>query len=66
MVTQDKVVKVTDFGLVKTFMELGRDVDVDAMKDESTGAERCGFSIVGKICGTRLICPRSSAGERTG
>jgi tetratricopeptide (TPR) repeat protein len=45
-------VKITDFGLVKTFMGLKGDINIDTVKDEVTGAERHGFSMVGSICGT--------------
>jgi tetratricopeptide (TPR) repeat protein len=52
MVTQDKVVKITDFGLVKTFMGLKESINIGIVKDEATGAERYGFSMFGSICGT--------------
>lgn len=50
MVTQDKVVKVTDFGLVKAFTELSEDITPDVIGDESH--QRFSFSKSGNICGT--------------
>jgi tetratricopeptide (TPR) repeat protein len=52
LVTHDKVVKVTDFDLVKTFLALRKNQDAQPVKDEKTGAERHGFTVVGSVCGT--------------
>lgn len=43
MVTQDKVVKITDFGLVKAFTELKKDITTDIVIDNVTGLERDKF-----------------------
>jgi len=64
MVTQDKIVKITDFGLVKAFVGLKGDIKFDIVKDEVTGAERPGFSLVGSICGTPpYMSPEQCRGE---
>jgi len=64
MITQDKVVKITDFGLVKTFMGLKRDIDIGSVKDEVTGAKRHGFSMTGSIFGTPpYMSPEQCRGE---
>jgi len=64
MITQDKTVKITDFGLVKTFMGLKRNIDIGSVKDEVTGAERHGFSMTGSICGTPpYMSPEQCRGE---
>jgi len=64
MVTQDKVVKITDFGLVKAITGLKRDIDIGSIKDEVTGAERHGFSMAGSICGTPpYMSPEQCRGE---
>lgn len=43
LVTQDKVVKITDFGLVKTFIGVKGEINIGVVKDELTGAERHGY-----------------------
>ena len=50
MVTRDKVIKVTDFGLVKAFVEMPNDSPSIEMSDESN--HRFSFSKSGNICGT--------------
>ena len=64
MVTQDKVVKITDFGLVKTFTGSKGDIDIGSVKDEVTGVERFGFSKAGSICGTpHYMSPEQCRGD---
>lgn len=64
MVTQDKIIKITDFGLVKTFMGSKEDINIGNVKDEDTGAERYGFSMAGSICGTPpYMSPEECRGE---
>jgi tetratricopeptide (TPR) repeat protein/tRNA A-37 threonylcarbamoyl transferase component Bud32 len=65
MVTQDKVVKITDFGLVKAITGLKRDIDIGSIKDEVTGTERFGFSKAGSISGTPpYMSPEQCRGEQ--
>lgn len=64
MITQDKIVKITDFRLVKTFMGPKRDIDIGSVKDKVTGVERHGFSKRGSICGTpQYMSPEQCRGE---
>jgi len=50
MVTRDRVVKVTDFGLVKTFAESGEDIPSTTVGDESR--RRLSWSKSANVCGT--------------
>ncbi len=64
LVTQDKVVKITDFGLVKTFIGVKGEINIGVVKDELTGAERHGLSVAGSICGTPpYMSPEQCRGE---
>jgi tetratricopeptide (TPR) repeat protein len=64
MVTQDKVVKITDFGLAKTFLGCQGDLNIGNIRDEETGAERAGLSIAGTRCGTPpYMSPEQFRGE---
>jgi serine/threonine protein kinase len=68
MVTRDRIVKVTDFGLVKAFDMLAEDIETD-IKDEF-GERRHSFTKKGGVCGTfPYIAPeiwlREEPDERT-
>lgn len=52
LVTADKIVKITDFGLVKSFTGIDRHIELNVLKAKKTGAERYGFSVIGSVCGT--------------
>ena len=63
MVTKDKVVKLTDFGLVKTFTQSKEDFNIGFYKD-GTGIKKEGFSKVGAILGTPpYMSPNQCRGE---
>ena len=50
MVTRRKVVKITDFGLVKAFAEMGEDIPATAVGDSAN--RRLSLSKSGSVCGT--------------
>jgi tetratricopeptide (TPR) repeat protein/tRNA A-37 threonylcarbamoyl transferase component Bud32 len=62
MITQDRVVKITDFGLVKAFAESGEDISSAVHGDESH--QRLGLSKSGNRCGTPpYMSPEQCRGE---
>ena len=63
MVTRDRVVKVTDFGLVRTFAESDEDIPSITVGDESH--KRLSLSKWGKVCGTPpYMSPEQCRGEK--
>jgi serine/threonine protein kinase/Flp pilus assembly protein TadD len=63
MITQDKIVKITDFGLVRAFGESGEEVFSITFGDESH--PRLGLSKSGNICGTPpYMSPEQCRGEK--
>ena len=50
LITQNRVVKVTDFGLVKTFSELTDNIQLESTAEGPN--TRYGFTKMGNICGT--------------
>jgi tetratricopeptide (TPR) repeat protein len=63
LITQDKVVKVTDFGLVKAFLEWGEDIPLTTV--EEGYRRRPGLSKSGAICGTPpYMSPEQCRGEK--
>ena len=62
MVTRDRIVKVTDFGLVKSFGEL--EGDIDAEVEDELRERRHTFTKKGAVCGTfPYIAPEIWRGE---
>lgn len=63
LVSQDKVVKVTDFGLVKTFTELGEDIPSEFVGGERN--RRLNWSKSGNVCGTPpYMSPEQCRGKK--
>jgi serine/threonine protein kinase len=63
LITQDKVVKVTDFGLVKAFLEWGEDIPLTTV--EEGYRRRLGLSKSGAVCGTPpYMSPEQCRGEK--
>lgn len=63
MVTRDKVIKITDFGLVKAFAELPGDISPATMEDKPLG--KLSLSKAGAICGTPpYMSPEQCRGEK--
>ena len=63
MITKNKVVKITDFGLVKAFAESGEDISSMAVDDGFH--QRPGLSKSGGICGTPpYMSPEQCRGEK--
>jgi tetratricopeptide (TPR) repeat protein len=50
MVTRDRVVKITDFGLVKAFADLDEDISTTTVEDDVN--RRLSLSKSGSVCGT--------------
>lgn len=64
MMRRDGIVKITDFGLVKAFIGMTRDINAEINKDNKIDTERDGFSKVGSICGTPpYMSPEQCRGE---
>jgi serine/threonine protein kinase len=60
LITQDKVAKVTDFGIAKAFMEVDEDIEV-----KRSEKERSGFTKAGHIVGTPpYMSPEQWQGEK--
>ena len=63
MVTRDKVIKVTDFGLVKAFAKFPEDISPATFEDRPLG--KLGLSKSGAICGTLpYMSPEQCRGEK--
>jgi tetratricopeptide (TPR) repeat protein/tRNA A-37 threonylcarbamoyl transferase component Bud32 len=63
MITKDKIVKITDFGLVRAFAESGEEAFSITSGDESH--PRLGLSKSGNICGTPpYMSPEQCRGEK--
>ena len=64
MVTQDKVVKITDFGLVKVILESKEDFEITKDATVAMNVRSLGFSKAGSICGTpHYMSPEQCKGE---
>jgi len=63
LITRDRVVKITDFGLVKAFVEADEDIPSTAVGDE--GYKRLSLSKSGNVCGTPpYMSPEQCRGEK--
>ena len=63
MVTQDRVVKVTDFGLVKAFAQSVQ--DTPSIATEHAGHQKLSLSKLGGVCGTPpYMSPEQCRGEK--
>ncbi|MEO0247752.1 MAG: serine/threonine-protein kinase [candidate division WOR-3 bacterium] len=51
MITKDRILKITDFGLIKTILYAKKDIDTGLYKTESY-IEQFGVTKIGSICGT--------------
>lgn len=63
LVTRDKVVKITDFGLVKAFLDLDQDIPMTTVEDGVS--RRLSLSKSGAVCGTPpYMSPEQCLGSR--